>query len=161
MVIVAFIIAALVAIIDQVIKIVVVNNLHETDSVTAIPYILDINYVENRGIAFGLFKDARLFFIIFTSIIIILLVFLLIRNKGKSKLFCIACGLIIGGGIGNLIDRIFRGYVIDYLSLSFFNPTCNFADYAITAGTILLVIYLLFFYKSTDDKVKTDGKNSN
>ena len=48
--------------------------------------------------------------------------------------------LIIGGGIGNLIDRIFRGFVIDYLSLSFFPPICNFADYCITIGAVLFVL---------------------
>ena len=52
--------------------------------------------------------------------------------------------MIIGGGIGNLIDRVFLGYVIDYIQLSFFPPVCNFADYCITAGTILFVIYIFF-----------------
>ena len=62
--------------------------------------------------------------------------------------------VIIGGGIGNLIDRIRLSYVIDYLQLSFFSPVCNFADYCITAGTVMLVVYLLFF--SNLDKKKKD-----
>ena len=67
-------------------------------------------------------------------------------------------GLIIGGGIGNLIDRIFYGYVIDYISLSFFPPVCNFADYAITIGTILLIIYVLFFSNTFDNSEKVAKK---
>ena len=52
--------------------------------------------------------------------------------------------LIVGGGIGNLIDRLFRGFVIDYLSLSFFPPICNFADYCITIGAFLFILCILF-----------------
>ena len=66
---------------------------------------------------------------------------------------------IIGGGIGNLIDRIFLGYVIDYLQLSFFSPVCNFSDYAITVGTVLLVIYLLFFSDSSKAKPQKEKDN--
>ena len=58
----------------------------------------------------------------------------------KGRRYC-----LIGGGIGNLIDRIAYGYVVDYLSLTFFSPVCNFADYCITIGVILLAVYLLFF----------------
>ena len=77
----------------------------------------------------------------------------------KGKFFYVCAALIIGGGIGNLIDRIFFGYVIDYLSLSFFPPVCNFADYCITAGTIMLVIYLLFFSDVLDSSKKAKIKN--
>ena len=62
--------------------------------------------------------------------------------------------MIIGGGLGNLFERIFLGYVVDYLSLSFFPPICNFADYCITAGTVCLIVYLLFF----SDFMKNDKK---
>ena len=65
--------------------------------------------------------------------------------------------LIIGGGIGNLIDRIFRGFVIDYLSLSFFPPICNFADYCITIGAVLFVLCILF---QPDKKKKAEPEES-
>ena len=64
--------------------------------------------------------------------------------------------VIIGGGIGNLIDRIFYGYVIDYISLSFFPPVCNFADYCITVGTVLLMVYVLFFSEVGKKELKND-----
>lgn len=161
MIVVALVIAAIVAIIDQIIKYYVSANLQSVDSVTVIPNIFKLTYVENRGVAFGMFQNARVFFIIFISFVILLLLFFLIKSKGESKLFSIACGLIIGGGIGNLIDRIFLGYVVDYLSLSFFSPICNFADYAITAGTVILIVYLLFYYKPKDKEKENEQNSSN
>ena len=75
----------------------------------------------------------------------------------KQKLGRVALALIIGGGLGNLFERVVLGYVVDYLSLSFFPPICNFADYCITAGTICLIVYLLFF----SDFLKDDKKKKN
>jgi len=152
-------IALLIAVVDQVIKYFVLVYLEPANSVTAIPYILDLVYVENRGVAFGMFQDMRWLFISITSIVIVAFMFLLIKNKGESSLFSIASTLIIGGGVGNLIDRIAHGFVVDYLKLSFFPPVCNFADYCITAGTVLLVIYLLFYSDiSSDIKFKEKCK---
>lgn len=152
MTVLTFLIAAAVAVIDQMIKIFVADGLENGLTVSVIPNILDLVYVENRGVAFGMFSDARWFFIIFTSLVIAIISFLIIKTDETSRLLHISCGLIIGGGLGNLIDRVFRTYVIDYLSLSFFPPVCNFADYCITAGTVLLIIFLLFMYKPKDKK---------
>ncbi len=152
----SLIIAALTAIIDQIIKYFVSASLPDAGRVTAVPYLLDLVYVENKGVAFGMFKDMRWFFVAVTSALILVLLYIMIFKKMNSKLFFISSALIIGGGIGNLIDRIRYGYVIDYLQLSFFSPVCNFADYAITVGTVLLLIYLLFF----SDAFKEDRKNA-
>ena len=81
----------------------------------------------------------------------------MISKKFTGKLFTTAVILIIGGGIGNLIDRIFRGFVIDYLSLSFFPPICNFADYCITIGAVLFVLCILF---QPDKKKKAEPEES-
>ena len=62
--------------------------------------------------------------------------------------------MLFRSGLGNLFERIFHGFVVDYLSLSFFPPICNFADYCITAGTVCLIVYLLFF----SDFMKNDKK---
>ncbi len=152
MVFIYLLIAALVVVVDQVIKFFVSANLKPIGSTVAIPHLLDLVYVENRGVAFGMFKDMRWIFVALTSVVIVVFTVLLIKNYSKSKLFSISAALIIGGGIGNLIDRIFLGYVVDYLQLSFFSPVCNFADYCITIGTVLLVVYLLFFSDINDDK---------
>ena len=145
--------AALVALIDQIIKYFVITNLKPIGSVEVIPGLFDLTYVENRGAAFGMLEDARWVFIIFTVITTLALIYLVLSRKFTSKWFSVSAVLIIGGGIGNLIDRIFLGYVIDYLSVSFFPPVCNFADYCITVGVILLAIFILFVYK-TDSKAK-------
>lgn len=153
-------IALLIAVIDQVIKYFVVMYLEPVSTVTAIPHLLDLIYIENTGVAFGMFKNLRWIFVIVTLAVIVAFVILLFKNAGNSRLFSIASVLIIGGGIGNLIDRIFRGFVVDYLQLSFFPPVCNFADYCITAGTVVLVIYLLFYSElSSDIKFKEKKKN--
>lgn len=75
-------------------------------------------------------------------------------------MFAASIALIVGGGIGNLIDRIFLGYVVDYLQLSFFPPVCNFADYCVVAGTALLMVYILFFSDAMNKDKKT-RKQSN
>ena len=62
--------------------------------------------------------------------------------------------MIIGGGVGNLIDRILNSYVVDYLSLTFFPPVCNFADYVIVVGVILLAVWFLFFSDKAENKEK-------
>ncbi|MBQ8538091.1 MAG: signal peptidase II [Ruminococcus sp.] len=155
MAIVYLLLALVIAGVDQLIKYFVLENLVDAGRVSAIPHILDLIYVENRGVAFGMFSDLRWLFVIITSIVIITFIILLFKDGCKSKLFSIACVLIVGGGIGNLIDRIAYGFVVDYLQLSFFSPVCNFADYCITVGTVLLVIYLLFY----SDFAKEDKKN--
>ena len=158
MVALSLVIAGLVVIIDQVIKYFVAMYLPQAGVVTAIPHLLDFNYVENPGVAFGMFENMRWIFVALTSVIIVILLYIIIFKKIKSKMFLISSALIIGGGIGNLIDRVLYGYVIDYLQLSFFSPVCNFADYAVTVGTVLLVIYLLFM--SDSSKKANKGEHS-
>lgn len=154
-----FVIAAAVVAIDQITKLLVVQNVKPQGSVGFIPHLLDFVYSENRGVAFGMFQNATWLFIVLTSVVIVVFLILLIRNYKSSKMFSIASALIIGGGIGNLIDRIRLGYVVDFLQLSFFSPICNLADYAITFGTVLLIVYLLFFYKSSQRKGLNDEEH--
>ncbi|MBQ7504059.1 MAG: signal peptidase II [Ruminococcus sp.] len=149
------ILSAVVAAVDFLLKLLVINNLKPAGTVELIPGLFSLKYVENKGAAFGMLSNARWIFIVFTIVIIIALIYIMIRKKINGKLFSIASILIIGGGIGNLIDRVFYGYVVDYLSISFFPPVCNFADYCITIGAVLMVIYLLFF----SDFIKKDKKN--
>ena len=147
-----------VALIDYIIKILVLNNLKPIGSLTVIPGLFSLTYVENRGAAFGMLSNARWIFIVFTFIVIAVLIYFIFKKRITSKLFNISTILIIGGGIGNLIDRIFYGFVVDYLSVSFFPPVCNFADYCITVGAGLMVIYLIFFTDFLSKKDKQNGK---
>lgn len=156
---ISLIVGAVLVIIDQIIKYFVSAYLQPVGSVSVIDNIFSLTYVENKGVAFGMFSDMRWIFVALTSILLAIIIFYMFKKRPKGKFFYVCAALIIGGGIGNLIDRIFYGYVIDYLSLSFFPPVCNFADYCITAGTIMLVIYLLFFSDILDSSKKAKVKN--
>lgn len=158
--ILALIVGAALAALDQIIKYFVSVYIQPVGSVSVIDNIFKITYVENRGVAFGMFSDMRWFFIILTSVLIISIIVFMFKKRPQSKMFYISSALIIGGGIGNLIDRIFYGYVIDYLSVSFFPPVCNFADYCITVGTVLFLVYVLFFSNfSKSDKERSIDNN--
>lgn len=156
---ISLIVGAMLVIIDQIIKYFVSAYLQPVGSVSVIDNLFSLTYVENKGVAFGMFSDMRWIFVALTAIMLAMIIFYMFKKRPKGKFFYICAALIIGGGVGNLIDRIFYGYVIDYLSLSFFPPVCNFADYCITAGTIMLVIYLLFFSDILDGSKKAKIKN--
>lgn len=160
MIFITLAVGVLLAALDQVIKYFISINLKPMGSVTIIDNILDFTYVENRGVAFGMFSGMRWIFIALTTILICAIVIYMFKKKPQSKLFYVCVALIVGGGIGNLIDRIFYGYVIDYISLSFFKPVCNFADYCITIGTVLLVVYLLFISKEFKEQKKVKASEN-
>lgn len=158
MLIIYIAIIVIIPILAQCIRTVVESDVKPQGFISVIPGLFSLTYSENRGVAFGLFQDGTVIFAITTSIVIIIFSILLFKNYKKSKLFSVAAALIIGGGLGNLFERIFLGYVVDYLSLSFFTPICNFADYCITAGTVCLIVYLLFFsdFMKSDKSKKLD-----
>jgi signal peptidase II len=130
--------------IDQVFKFFVKNYLKNSEGFCIIPNFLYFTYVENTGIAFGMLKDLGWIFITVTSVFLTVAVFILIRAKIESNFLKISLALVIGGGVSNLIDRVFFGYVVDYFSFSFFAPVCNFADYFVTIGGICLLFCFLF-----------------
>ncbi len=154
MLILSIAIIVILPILAEIIRYYVVANLASGGTVHAVPGVLDLVYSENRGVAFGMFQNGTLFFAITTSIVIVIAAIFLIKNYKKNKLFTIALALIIGGGLGNLFERVYYGYVVDYLRLSFFPPVCNFADYCISAGTVCLIVYLIFF----SDYLKNEKK---
>lgn len=151
--------AATVAFADQLIKILVVNQLKPIGEVTAIPYLLDLVYVENKGAAFGILSEQRWIFLVISIVMIAMIVLFLVKYKPESKLFQGAMILILGGGIGNLIDRVCYGYVVDYLKLSFFPPVCNLADYCIVIGSAIFIIYLIFFSNFFESDKKSKNKS--
>ncbi len=149
---IAIAIGVAIAAVDQIIKLLVINNLKPVGSVNVVGDVFKLTYVENRGVAFGLFKDMPWVFIVLTSVLIAAIVFFMFKKRPKSKFFYVTVALIIGGGLGNLIDRVLYGFVVDYLSLSFFPPVCNFADYCITVGVIMLAAYIVFMTDTFDSK---------
>ncbi len=154
--------SAVVAGIDQLIKYFIVEYLKPVKSASVIDGLLSLIYVENRGVAFGMFQDHVIVFAIITALLISVFIYLIVKKKFTGPLFAASAVLMIGGGIGNLIDRIFRQYVVDYLSVSFFPPVCNFADYCITIGAVLFVIVLFMQTKdNTSDKTEPSAASEN
>lgn len=140
---------------DQLIKWAVVANIPLGDSVTVIPGLLNWQYIQNRGAAFGLFQNQRWIFIVLTSLLVIAAIVFMFTKYCNHKLLIASLILIIAGGVGNLIDRIFLGYVVDFISFSFFPPIFNFADSCVCVGAVMLAVYILFF----DSKQKIVGSD--
>jgi len=141
-----------VVVLDQLAKFCVLENIELYNSLTLIPRLLSITNVVNSGVIFGLFLQNNNAIVIVSLILICAIGcwrFLLYKGKIKpqilSTLTNVALLLIIGGAISNVADRIFRLYVVDYISLDFLNfPIFNIADIAITLGTVLLIWEILF-----------------
>lgn len=136
----------LITIFDQITKIVVNSNLKDADAVEFIPGLLSFRYHENRGAAWGMLADRRWIFMVISTVAIIAIIGYLIwtRKKKDSLLFRISLCFFAGGGIGNMIDRVFLGYVIDFLRFDFIDfPIFNVADSFITIGAGLMIVTLI------------------
>lgn len=150
---------------DQYIKYLAITYL-STSANFSVPIIEDffhLTYVENRGAAFSLFEGKSAFLIGASVLISVIFIVVLLSNKVKSKFVMFAIALVIGGGIGNLVDRIARGYVVDYFDLRVINfAIFNFADCCVVVGTILIMIYILFIEGKTlkAKKVTTESEQA-
>lgn len=143
---------------DQIIKYFVLLYLKPVGSVGAINGFLEWNYVENTGAAFGSFSGNTALLSIITAVIIIAGIAAIILKKINNKFLLVTATVIIAGGLGNLIDRIFRGYVVDFIKVLFIDfPVFNFADILVTCGSFMLIIYLIIdIYKDSRKKRKGD-----
>ena len=132
--------------IDQIVKQVIIKNILNS-SIEIINGVLNFTYVENTGGAYGIGSNNILMFIIINVIIIgILMKFVISKRDEINNALLIAISLIIAGGIGNLIDRIFRGYVIDFIDINpvFKYPVFNIADIFVVTGCIVIAIDLIY-----------------
>ena len=145
---------------DQAVKFLVVNTMSLGESEPLLPPLLQLTRVHNYGAAWSSFSGARWLLIILTAVGMGVLAWLLVKvvrhPLGQWSLAC-----ILGGGIGNLIDRVRLGYVVDMLDTMFMDfPVFNVADVFVVCGTICALIYYLAFYGKYDEKHrenKTDG----
>lgn len=108
--------------------------------------LINLTYLENRGAAFGILQDKRILFVILTIAIVLYLLYYFITNlKSNPLVLNIAFSLIISGALGNFYDRLFQGYVVDFIEFAFIDfPVFNIADILVTVGCGLLIIYILF-----------------
>ena len=156
------IIIAVILLVDMLTKFLIVSEVNIIDGV------LVIMPTKNYGAGFSILSGQTWLLISITVVFLTGLIIFDIMFKRKSTLFGVATGLIIAGGIGNLIDRIFFGYVRDFIYLEFIDfPVFNVADMALTFGVILLAVYILFFNKDKknaqkhieNNEVKDNSKN--
>lgn len=129
---------------DQSSKFLATKNLLLNHPIPVIKGIVYLTLVQNRGAAFGILKG-QIFFFIFIALIVLVLIFLNFKNNRhkQSSLYLVSLSLIFAGGLGNLIDRIFFGYVIDFIDFRIW-PVFNIADSAITIGAFILGWTILF-----------------
>ena len=137
-------------ILDQVTKALVINYFNLYDSVVLLP-IINLTFVVNYGFAFGLLNNPSLNQILVSLVILaIIIYFLYLLIKTQDKIFQLTLTLILAGALGNFIDRIFRGFVIDFIDIyigKYHWPAFNIADSCITVGFVVLMINILFLNK--------------
>lgn len=129
--------------IDQISKLLVVNLLTKTNSITIIKNFFYLTYINNDGAAFSILVGKRIFLILIAVLVIVMLIRYIKKNNIQNKLELVSISLIIGGSLGNLMDRLVRGYVIDFLDFKLFNynfPIFNLADTFIVIGVFLLLL---------------------
>ena len=175
MLFVCFAVMALVVLLDQITKLLIVNFMTLGESIPVIKGVLNLTYITNKGAAMGMLSDNRWVFMIFSTLAIIgLTVFLVFSHKTLGKFTSIAFSMIIGGGIGNMIDRMFNGEVfcdgavVDFIDFCAFPDlwkwTFNVADAFVTVG-VGLVVFLIVFdeirrkdHKNTEDRTEETEK---
>lgn len=138
------ILALVVIVLDQLVKYQIVAHLALGESVTVIPHVLSFTYLQNTGAAWSLFEGKQTFFTIITIIAVVVVSYLLYRNRHGHWLFSVGLALILAGAIGNFIDRIRLGFVVDMFQTEFISfPIFNVADMALSIGVILIFIYTI------------------
>lgn len=133
---------------DQALKFYIVHSLGMYQQKTIIDHFFYLHCIPNQGVALGLFSGHRVVVLAVTILIMMAAIFfILIRRKKESRLFLLTLSMIVGGGLGNLIDRVRMGYVVDYLDFRIWPYIFNFADICVVVGCFCLMLILLFGMK--------------
>ncbi|MCI8589989.1 MAG: signal peptidase II [Clostridiales bacterium] len=150
---------------DRVTKMAAVTVLELGESKTVFEGLLNFTYVQNEGMAFGWLADYRYIFMCLSVILLAgITVFIFWYRKQANHWLKLACGLVLGGGVGNMIDRVALGYVIDFIDVkvfSFWTWVFNVADAAVCIGVLMLAVYLFFDSRQTKKANHTLADNIN
>lgn len=139
-----FLIIIAAVVLDQIIKFAVVDSMALYQTIPVIQDVFHITYIHNTGAAFSMMEGMRGLLVLLPLIMIAgAVVYMFIKRKTGHPLMMASVALIAGGGIGNLIDRMMLGYVVDYLDFRVF-PIFNLADICVCTGCGLLILYVLF-----------------
>ncbi len=138
------ILAALLAV-DQALKLLASRFLSQREPIVLIKGFIRLNYSENTGASFGMLKDKPYILFIFNIIVLFLMLYFLFFKGIKNRVYEFCLLLVVSGGVGNIIDRVLRGFVVDFIEPTFINfAIFNFADSAITVGSVSLLLYLIY-----------------
>lgn len=138
---------------DQYTKLLAVKHLKDQSAIVLWKNVFELHYLENRGAAFGIFQNQRWFFVIMTIAILGIVTWFYGRTPVEKKYLPIRICMIVltAGAIGNFIDRLLRGYVVDFFYFSLIDfPIFNVADIYVTVTFIVLVLLIFFYYKDED-----------
>lgn len=139
---------------DQAIKAWAVSVLQPAGAMPLIPHVVELRFVLNQGMAFSLLSGKQLFLIIATSAALLLVAYWLFFRSRNNRLQQAALILVLGGGIGNLIDRVLNGEVVDYINVLFMRfAVFNFADICVCVGVALWVL-VIFLEELHEDRAK-------
>ena len=148
---------------DQLLKYWVVQHLEIGQSAAFLPGLVRLTRLHNTGAAWGSFSGRTALLTAVTVVLLLAVVWLVVKKIVRHPLGLCAAMLVLGGGIGNMIDRVFRGYVVDMFDLEFMDyPIFNLADCFVVVGVILGAVYYLWFYDKYDGRKKDhdDGADS-
>lgn len=137
------ILSAFIFAVDQLTKAMVKARMTPNQSIPIIDNILHLTYVQNTGAAFSLFKGRVFFFVVVSFAVIAAIVYCMIRLPKEKDFFKLPLALVLGGALGNLVDRLRFGYVVDFIDFRIW-PVFNVADSAVVIG-VLLLLYLVMF----------------
>ena len=138
---------------DQYTKYLAVVRLKDKPAFSIIDNVLEFNYLENRGAAFGMLQNQKIFFVFVAVVFLSVIIYVLFKTPDTRKYnrLHMLLVMIAGGAIGNMIDRLRLDYVVDFIYFVLINfPIFNVADIYVTVATAVLVIYVLFVYKDND-----------
>ena len=142
----AAVITAVAVLLDQISKSIVVNGLPLYGEARFIPGVLSFYHTRNTGAAFSMLSDRRWVFMLLSCVAIVPITVMLYFWRSRHVLLTVSLSMILGGGIGNMIDRIVNGYVTDFFRVDFVDfAVFNIADSFITVGAVLLGVYIIFF----------------
>ncbi len=154
------IVAIVLAVIDQLSKWAVLQFVKPVHTIPLWKNVFHLTYCENRGAAFGILQNKFGLFFVITVLVVVFVTAYVIKKRPQSRSLTLSLALLVGGALGNFIDRFFRGFVVDFLDFRLINfAIFNFADCCVVCGACLLAFYVLFLDNKPEEKDETNDES--
>ena len=157
-----FLLAALLVALDQLVKYLVLTYIPLGGHVPFLPYLVELTYVQNTGAAFSMFEEHTWQLALVSLVMSAVLAVALWKNFFRHPLGKVTLTLLLAGAVGNLIDRVFRGFVVDMFNVLFMHfAVFNVADICVVVGGIAAAVYYLFLYEKLEGKGEKSSGDAN